>query len=176
MNKFNMIINKILFLFIICITFIGCGKEENILFEIPFELRFDIPAGLNPFDKHFFLVRNVQTNIRELRTQFNIDENQSLIIRPASAVLSSTFQDITFEFLAEVEISLFEDDPDQDIEAFLTENVPVNAGRNVVVVPFETDLSKYVDEQTMNFKISLRLRTTTPSFIESVIELNFTAE
>jgi hypothetical protein len=118
----------------------------------------------------------VQTNIRELRNQFNIDENQSLIIRPASAVLSSTFQDITFEFLAEVEISLFEDDPDQDIEAFLTENVPVNAGRNVVVVPFETDLSKYVDEQTMNFKISLRLRTTTPSFIESVIELNFTAE
>ncbi|MDH3650518.1 MAG: hypothetical protein OEQ53_12610 [Saprospiraceae bacterium] len=176
MNKFNVFINKILILFIICVTITGCGKEENILFEIPFELRFDIPAGLNPFDKHFFLVRNVQTNIKELRNQFQIDENQPLIIRPASAVLSSTFQDNTYEFLAEIEISLFEDDPDQDIEAFLTENVPVNAGRNVVVVPFETDLSKYIDDQAVNFKISLRLRSTTPSFIESIIEMNFTAE
>ncbi len=162
--------------FLLSILLFGCSKQPDVLFEVPFQLTFEIPAGLNPFDKHFILVRNVPTNIEALKRQFEVAEGGELVIRPASAILTSLGQSLDFDFLQEVELSVFDTDPDDDRIAFLTEDVPFNAGRNVVVLPFDTDLSDYLEQDRVNFKVSLRLRTTTPSFIDSVMEVQFTVE
>ena len=155
--------------------FLSCSKDRSILFDLPFELRFEIPAGLNPLDRHFFLIRDVPTNLAAFKNQFEVEGEFSL--RPSNAVLNSVVGNQNWAFLREVEVSIFQDDdPDKDTEVFLTDNVPVNAGRSVVVLPFEDDVHDLLDVERVDFKISIRLRGTSPSFIESVINLSFTAE
>lgn len=153
----------------------GCGKDRNVLFDLPFELRFEIPAGLNPLDRHFFLIRDVPTNLEAFKNQFEAGD-KTFSLRPSNAVLSSELGS-EWGFLKEIEIGIFtNNDPDQDREVFLTNDVPLNAGRNVIVLPFEDDVRNLLEEDRVDFKISLRLRATTPAFIESVVNLTFTAE
>ena len=154
----------------------GCRKDPIVLFEIPQRLEFSVPAGLNPFDKHFFLVREVSNSLANLRDQFNVPEGQSLVIKPTQAIMTTQFQDTDLDFIDEVEISIFQEDPDLDQVAYLTDQVPFNASKNIVIIPFDTDFSSQLETGKLNYKVSLRLRTTTPTAFTAVINLNFGAE
>ncbi len=143
---------------------------------MPVLLNFDIGPGLNPFERHFFLVRNVPTNIKPLKQQFNIDESQTLILRPASAILSSLLNDIDFNFVQEVVISVYDDDPDDATDLFFTNQVPVNAGTHVLVVPIDSDVYDLLNKDRVNYRISMLFRSITPTSIEANLDLNFTAE
>ena len=163
----RLLFNQILATILVVLILQGCSKKQEVIFEFPMQLEFEIPAGLNPFDKHFFIVRNVPTNLELLKAQFGVEEGQPLVIKPTNAIMTSKLQNIDLDFIAEVEISLFEEDPDEDIIAFLTDQVPINAGRSIVIIPFDTDFSEQLEKGMVNFKVSIRLRSTTPSFIES---------
>lgn len=162
--------------FTVLASSLGCGKDRNVLFDIPIELRFEIPAGLNPLDRHFITIPNVPTNLAALQAQFE-GGNKVLKIRPSNAVLRSVLGDVNFGFLREVQVAIYQNnDPDQDQEIFLTDNVPVNAGTNVVVLPFDNDISNLFEPDRLDFVVSWRLRSPTPQFIESVITMSFSAE
>lgn len=162
---------------ILWIGSLSCRKRDPVLFEIPFRLNFEIQAGLNPFEKHYFRIANVPTNIAVLRKQFNVPPDQQLRIRPASAIFSSLLQDIDFDFMQEIGISVYQGlNQDQDTDVFLTDFIPANAGRNVNVLPFDDDVAEVMDVSSINFLVSLRLRAPTPFFIESNIDIKFIAE
>ena len=155
----------------------GCIKQEEVLFEIPFRLDFEIPAGLNPFEKHFFTIRNVATNIASLKEQFDIVAEQELVIKPSTAVFTSVLQNISFDFVEEIGISVFEgNDLDNDTDVFLTDIVPPNAGRNINILGFDINVADQIDMPTINFLVAIRLRAPTPVFIDGNIELKFTAQ
>lgn len=157
-------------------VFTGCTKKPDVRFEVPFQLNFEIPAGLNPFKKHFREIRAVPSNLEALKKQFNIPAGENLDIRPGSAILSSLLNNVDYDFLEEIEISIFQDDPEDDVIAFLSDRIPFNAGRNVIIIPFDTDVSDFLETGMVNFKISFRLRRTTPSFIETSINIRFSVE
>ena len=168
---------EITFVLILGIISLSCRKRDPVLFEIPFQLNFEIPAGLNPFEKHYFRITNVPTNIQVLREQFNVAPDQPLRIRPASAIFSSLLQDLDFEFIQEIGISVYHGlNQDDATDVFLTDFIPVNAGRNVNILPFDDDVADVVNVQSINFLVSFRLRAVTPVFIESNIDIKFIAE
>ncbi len=154
----------------------GCQKEPEVIFDIPVRLEFEIPAGLNPFDKHFFLLRDVPTNLSSLKAQFGVADDQPLLIRPAQAIFSTKLQNLDLNFIDEIEVSIFESDPDIDRIAFLTDQVPFNAGRSIIIVPFDLDFAEDFALGRVNYKVSFRLRSTTPSFIDGILDLTFGAE
>ncbi|MBK8502297.1 MAG: hypothetical protein IPL46_08845 [Saprospiraceae bacterium] len=162
---------------ILCVTSLSCRKRDPVLFEIPFRLNFEIPAGLNPFERHYFRIANVSTNIETLREQFNVAPDHVLRIRPASAIFSSLLQDIDFEFIQEIGISVYQGlNQDEASDVFLTDFIPVNAGRNVNILPFEDDVADVMNVKNINFLVSIRLRAPTPVFISSNIDVKFIAE
>jgi hypothetical protein len=155
----------------------ACTKDRQVLFDIPMQVQFEIPAGLSPFQTHFQLITNVPTNIDGLKRQFNIAVDQNLVILPESAILSSPLRNHNYDFLVEFGISLYDGiDPEDDAEAFLSDQIPLNAGKNVIIIPFNDDLTHYVDQPVVNLKIWYRTRTITPSFVDSQLVINFTAE
>jgi hypothetical protein len=155
----------------------GCTKQRDVLFEIPFRLNFEMPAGLNPFEKHFFSIRNVPTNLSALKDKFAISEGQNLMIRPATAVFTTILQNISLDFIEEIGISVYEGvDTDNDTDVFLTDIVPQNAGRNINILGFDYDVAAQMNVPTVNFLVAIRLRATTPVFIDANIDLKFTAE
>jgi len=169
------LVNKYLLVLIAAVS-LSCNKNADILFEIPMQLEFAIGPGLSAFEKHFYLVRNVPTNMIALKEQFAISTDQELVLRPGSAVLRSFGQNVDFDFIQEVTISVYDDDRDDDTDIFFNNQIPFNAGRNVFINPIDRDYREEIDKESLNFKIGLRFRTTTPRLIDSNIEIVFTAE
>ncbi|MCB0688025.1 MAG: hypothetical protein KDC53_15920 [Saprospiraceae bacterium] len=168
--------NCIYFLLITIFSF-SCRKRDPVLFEIPFRLNFEVQAGLNPFEKHYYAIRNVSTNINALRNTFNVDPDHVLRIRPASAIFSSLHKDLDLDFILEVGISVFEGfDQQNDTDVFLSEQIPINAGRNINVLPFDDDVADVMDTESINFLVALRLRGPTPEFFETNIDIKFVVE
>lgn len=168
--------NKILIVLILLVT-VSCRKRDPVLFEIPFRLSFQIQAGLNPFEKHYYPLRNVKTNIQTLRDQFNVDPDQVLKIRPASAIFSALHQDLELDFIQEVGISVYKGfDAENDTDVFLSDFIPVNAGTHINVLPFDDDVASMVNTDEINFLVSIRLRAPSPVFFETSLDIKFVAE
>jgi len=148
-----------------------------VLFEIPFRINFEVGAGLSSVQKYFFIEADQPSNIAALKAQFDVGEDEVLTIRPASAIFSSVLQEVDFTFIEEIEISLFKGlDKEEDTTVFLTDIVPVNAGRNVNVLPFDDIVTEFIDQPFVNFKIGMRFRAPTPISIQGNIDIIFTAE
>lgn len=171
-----MISNHTIKLVIFISLFWGCREEDPVLFEMPFMLTFEMPAGLNPLDRHYFTVKEVPTHLLQLKDQFGVDESQNITIKPASAIFTSVLQNLTFEFIEEIRISIYQDDIEDDELVFLTDFIPGNAGRNVNVGPFEDDVSSYFTKSTINFKVGFRFRTPTPTFVDGRVDIKFVAQ
>lgn len=164
-------------LFLLLTISISCGKERTVLFTIPIDLYFEIPAGLNPFASHFHDAENIPTNYQKLKNQFNLSDDQKVRILPESAILQVIDRSENLSFLQEVHISIYDTfHPDILYDAFLTEDVPINANDNVFVVPFNDDLSELLMQSHTNFQVKLRTRTVSPSFLECRLTLNFSVE
>ncbi len=163
-----------LFLLLSIFSLLSCRRTDVVLFEIPIGLNFEIQAGLGPLIRHFFIVRDVPTNIANLRRQFGIGDEQSIRILAANAIYTTPFQALDLGFIQEVGIRVFTTDIDRDKDAFLTESVPINAGSNVFVLPFDDDLQGFLDRPNVNFKVYFRFRSPPPTFVESRIEMRFT--
>lgn len=169
-------VNKYILLVSFAALGLCCNKNADILFEIPMQLDFAISPGLSAFEKHFYLARNVPTNMKTLKEQFSVSTDQELVLRPGSAVLRSFARNVDFDFIQEVTISVYDDDREDDTDIFFNNQIPFNAGRNVFINPIDRDYREEIDKETLNFKIGLRFRTTTPTLIDSNIEIVFTAE
>lgn len=162
---------------LVCMVLASCTKRDPVLFEIPFRLNFEVGAGLSPVQKYFYLVADQPSNIAALKSQFDVGEDEVLSIRPASAIFSSVLQEVDFTFIEEIEISVYEGtDPEDDTTIFLTDIVPVNAGRNVNVLPFDDVVTEFIDKPFVNFKVGMRFRAPTPISIQGNIDIIFTAE
>lgn len=163
-------------LFLAIMVTLSCNKSPDVIFELPIQISFEIRPGLSPFERHFYLVKDVPTNFGPLSNQFQLGEDSNPFIRPGSAVLSSLLRNIDLNFVQEIEVSVYEDDPDDDFALFYTAEVPGNAGKNVLVLPFDRDASEFLTRESLNFRIAMRYRAITPTAIESVIDMNFTVE
>ena len=154
-----------------------CGKERNILFEIPVEFGIEIPAGLNPFDVHFFVERDIPTNLGALRRQFEVPDDQTVKVFPASAIIESLAVNQRLDFIQEVEISIFSgENPDDNTIAFFTDRVPANANTNIFIDPFDVDIAEDINRDKMNLRIKFRNRVVTPAFVQVRIFLRFSVE
>ncbi len=164
----------LIILMVLCLS--GCRKNQDVLFEIPLQLDFQISPGLSPFEKHFYLVSSVPTNLTELKEQFGVTQDQDLILRPGSAVLSSFLQNVDFNFVEEVTISVYDEDKDDALDLFFNNQIPFSAGKNVLINPIDQDVRAEIDKDQLNFKVGMRFRSITPISIECNVDIVFTAE
>lgn len=157
----------------------SCNKDETTgrSFEMSYDkLFFTIPAGLNPFEVHYFVVRDIPLNKVAYFDQNNVTDTSRWRIRPQSARITSIFG-VDMEFIERVSVQFFTNDqPDRFIELYFREPVPLRIGPNLDCVPTVTNILPFLKEDRINMRIRLMLRTTSPEFVESELFLRLRAE
>ncbi len=165
------------FLFLCCvISLLSCKDEPETLFEMSYRTDFNLQAGLNTFETHYFELFNIQTNASNLLQTNNLVDSEIEKILPKSARFSSLFAAEDLDFIREISIRAFNSDNPNGTEIFFRDNIPRNTRDFVDLIPTLPDVKRYLLEDNYNLSIRLEFWEPTPTFIDIKIEFDFIVE
>ncbi len=164
---------RLLYLLPFLLLLSNCQKEPDYLFKMEYEQDFEIAAGLNTFVVWYFEMRFIPSNADDFFTAFGADINEAGIINPGRARLSTIFSDVDYDFIEDISVRIYQDDPDEDKEIFYRDNLPFNTGRDIDLFPTLVDVSEFVLEERFNVRVRMVFRQNPPQFVDSRLTFDF---
>jgi len=164
--------NSLIVLFL-SLLFLQCKEEPQILFEMPYRVDFEITAGLNPFDAHYFNSPNINSKVDTLFSVHNVDQNEIISIQPHIGRLSTVFNDVDYDFVRDISVRIYNDDPDDFREIFYRDELPLNTKGDIDLLPTLTDIQDFVKNDQFNIIVRFEFRNAPPEFIQSRLDYSF---
>lgn len=162
-------------LFILPLFISNCKKDDSVLFEMLYAENFTIPAGINPFDTHYFVLKDIP--VGTYLSSRNLTADMLNSIEGRAATLINIFAGSgSYDFIQEVSIRIYADDENDWKETFWHFNVPENTGDNLGVPPVTGDVKSYLGGTTFNIVVQLKLRRTPVQSIDTELRFSFGAK
>ncbi|MEM9822186.1 MAG: hypothetical protein AAF985_13980, partial [Bacteroidota bacterium] len=154
--------------YLLCLPFllVNCGSDTIPLAEMPYQLQFTIPAGLSPFENWYFLFEDIPNNKNTVFNSASLSDEEIIEIRGKSANLTALFTNIEFDFIHDISIRIFKEDPDDYRELFYRTEIPFNISGDLGLIGGETDVQQYLQDDTYNILIKIIPRASTPEVID----------
>lgn len=165
----------------------ACSADDLSLafrMEYPNQL-FTIPAGINPFESHFFVLKDIPTSKDFFFGNFQQEEITE--ISALSAILRSREGiSINFGFIQEISVRICSDTPltEQEVEEkcprvreiFYRDNIPPNIRDQVELIPNGLNLKELLTKDEFSVVVVLRrLREFPPTSINTRFDMSFQA-
>ncbi len=171
--KTRQVMQRFLFLFSLVFLLSNCKKEEPVLFTMPYQETFEIPAGLNTIDTHHFVLSNISSNKANFFSANNVTDDDVVTINPELCRMTSVLN-ANYDFLFNVSIRMYTDNPDTYKEIFYRDNVPSNTGSQLDLIPTLVNVRDFLVAETFTVEVVLeRPRVPSPEFIDTVIRMDF---
>lgn len=167
------LIHVFLFLSFGIVLFNGCGKSDDLVgIQMPYRYQFDVPAGLNPLNTHFFERKGLMTNVDQI-----IGNNGDLErIIPYRARLTS-LDNVDFGFIREIEIRVIDpQNPNLEIPAFYREEIPNNIGQTIDLIATQANITEILMKPSINVIVEFKLYGTSSQTFQTDVQLTFLAQ
>lgn len=152
-----------------------CKNDDAVLFEMAYQAEFTIPAGINPFERHYFYIRDIPVGTYLSANGVTADELKA--INPGVARLSTIFSGGgQYDFIREVSIRIYTDDEDNWKEVFWRNQVPLNQGEDLDVFGTLIDARPYFENQRFNIIVVMDLQGAPQQTTETRLTFNFQAK
>lgn len=164
---------KHLSLFGIIFFLLACGAAETPSFVMEMEAELLIPAGLNSFDTHYFIIEDVPT-------RFGIYSNSSFDpitrIQSSNAQLEGRVQDFDYSIIDQIIIEVIsQKDPSVQKEIFYNNLIPFSEDRDLRLLSSLSDVADILSEDFVDLEIRLIFKTFTPREMDTRINMSFNA-
>jgi len=134
-----------------------------------------IPPGLNNFDTHIFIIRDVPTGARSFFTD-SINEDQVEAILPNRAQLNTVFNNIDWAIVREISIqAVSAADPSIRREIFWHDRINPNTIEELRLFSSLSEVKDILLQDRMTLEVRLNFRQTTRAEVESRLTMNFVA-
>lgn len=154
----------------------GCNgdNEKDVIFEMTYRVDFEIPAGLNTIEDHFFPFRGVNSILDSLLVFHGYTRDDISTINPRSARLTSAFSGEDYDFVQEFSTYLFLGETNNlGHEAFWRNEVPLNT-RDILDIPGTLlDAKEFFLEPKFNLELRFDTRLVTSTFTTTQAEFVF---
>ena len=153
----------------------SCDKDNKVeLFEMTQRMDFEVKAGLNTVETHFFVLPSVESTYDDLLETTGFEDSQVLSIEPKFARLSTVFGDLDLDFLRLVEVRVFDPfDPDFQREVFYLDPVPANSGTVIRPFPGLSNVKEILSPPTFGIEVRLIFRLPPPETKTMRLEMDF---
>ena len=150
----------------------GCGKDDDLTgIQMPYRYQFDVPAGLNPLNTHFFRRAGIITNASTLIGSADVNR-----IIPFQARLTS-LDNVEFGFIREIEVRVLDpDNPGLEIPIFYREELPQNTGRNIDLIATQANVTDILNKPSVDVIVEFKLYSTSGQTFQSDLQLSFLAQ
>lgn len=127
------------------------------------QLDFEIPPGLNTLDTHFFVIDNIESQLKKRLNEQGFELNDVIAIEARNAVLTSVFQDYNLDFIHRVSIHIF--NPFDRTEFYYRDPIPFGNKTEIDLIPGIANLLEWVERDRYGIEVRLDLRQISPSAI-----------
>ena len=125
---------------------------------LPYEIDWEIPAGLNNFETHFFEFPNIRTRVNEFFDGSGIPLEEISVIQARQAELVVLEGNQILEDVRTLEVYLIDPmDPDREYEAFYTLDLqnPNQRDRSIRLIPSLTNLLPIFQNERMDVMVRI---------------------
>ena len=163
----------ILFVLISSLAHFKCGTSPEPLFVMELETDFIIQPGLNSFDTHYFVLRNVPTRVRNYLNP-GFDPETIGRILPNRAELNAKFLNIDWAIVQEISIwAISANDPNVRKEIFYHDRVDLNNVKELQLLSSLSEVKDILLQDILTLEVRLNFRRSTPAEIETRLTMNF---
>lgn len=151
----------------------SCSRGDDLTgIEMPYRYQFDVPAGLNPLNTHFFERSGILTNAQNIIG--SIDDINRII--PYRASLTS-LDNVDYAFIREVEVRVrHRDNPGLEIPVFYREEIPANIGGRIDLIATQANVTDILSLDDYNVIVEFKLYSTSGQTFESDLQISFLAQ
>lgn len=158
---------------LVVISGLSCGGGETPLFVMELEQDFVIPAGLNNFDSHYFILKDVPTRIANyaITTTNDVDRIQS-----SRASLEGRVQELDFSIISDIIIEVIsKSEPPIQKEIFYNDRIPLREQNELLILSSLSDVSDILTEELVDLSIRIVFRRITPREYDTRLLMTFNA-
>lgn len=168
---------KKIFLFVLPILlFCACrgDNQKDVLFEMPYRVDFEIPAGLNTIEDHYFQFKNMTSLLDSLLDFHGYTHDDISVINPKTARLTAQFSGEEYDFVYEFSLYLYSGETNPEThEAFWRTEVPLNTNGILDIPGTLLDATEFFLDPRFNAELRFDTRTITSSFVNTQADFTF---
>ena len=146
------------------------------LFDLTHVVDFTIPAGLNTFDTHFFIIPQVNTLVNDLLDANGLEAEDIGSIKPKRCLLSTIFEDQDLDFIRIIEVRVIDSfNSEIQREVFYLDPAPVNTREVMRPFPGLADVADIISNPSFAIEIRLLFRYPPPQTFDMRMSMEFGA-
>lgn len=180
--KKSKIVMRIYLFMLLVLGLLSCGNDDeaDFLFEVPYQTTFTIPAGLDPFQGHFF-VRKIDSRMAANLSERTLTEEDILSVDPRAATMTVVASNARYNFIREISVRIYAEDPQINPTApwkelfYRDDNNLLDAGSLVDLIPSLVNAREEALEEEFYIVVVLFLRTPSPQSIETRLDFSLIA-
>ena len=175
----RMMVMRICLLMLLVLGVVSCRNDDeaDFLFELPYQTTFTIPAGLDPFQGHFF-IRKVDSRMAANLSERTLTEEDILSVDPRAATMTAVGSNARYNFIREVSVRIYAEDPQNNPTApwkelfYRDDNNLLDAGSLVDLIPSLVNAREEALEKEFYIVVVLFLRTPSPQSIDTRLDFS----
>lgn len=155
-----MVVHKILALLIFILVISGCSGDDRQYIERQLNLSFDVPAGLNNIESHYFRIDDVYMFLDETLEINNLDSSQVDQISGGSARLYSRIGGVDFSDIDKISVfAVSQTNKEYRKEMFYLEEIPFRNLNELRMLNGLADFSEFIVDNKLDIEVRIQFRT-----------------
>jgi len=168
-NKFFIILISI-----VSITQYGCFNSVDPVFFADVERQFEIPAGLNTIETHFFILQDIPTFLDQNLELYGLPYDNVTSINPGAGRIESAFGNIDWTFVQTVEIyAVSNSDPNLKRQILYSREPDFINRSSIVMFNTYSDIKEIMSEPVIDLEVRLKFRQFVPANINARIVFEY---
>ena len=140
-----------------------------------YTVEIDIPAGLNPLQSHYFVFENIVNQKNTIFDANNLTDEDITEIKGRTGRFSTLFNGPEYDFIREVSIQIYTNNPDDWSEVLYRTNIQDNTRDVLELNGSLTDIQRHLTAPTFSIVVKLDLRRTNTQNVETRFDFLFGA-
>jgi hypothetical protein len=166
------------FLLLITIIGISCQKDTTeIGFPMTYRSTFESQAGLIPFARHYFLLKDIQTDTIRYFQQNGITSNKLRGIRLEVARMDAFASAYGYRHIKEVSLWIVNQKTGAKTEIAYRDQFTITTTLNntLDLLPTQVNIKDYFLSKQFTLELRVEVVTTSPELLDNQIEVRFKA-
>jgi hypothetical protein len=156
----------------------GCKTDQRTeLFEMSYLVDFELHAGLNTLETHFYRTSGIQSQFQAQLDATGRPAIDVVSITPKYAELSTVFRDEDLDFIRQVFVRIYDISDPQNIssEIFYLDPVPPNTRKIIRPFPGLANVRDLASQPTFGIEVGISLWEVTPKSFDMRLEFELSA-
>lgn len=156
----------------------GCKTDQRTeVFEMTHVVDFELQAGLNTLETHFYRISGVQSQFQAQLDAVGREKADIISITPKYAELSTVFSDQDLDFIRQVFVHIYDPSDPQNVntEIFYLDPVPPNVRKVIRPFPGLANVLALASEHSFGIEVGISLWEVTPRSFDMRLEFELSA-